>query len=446
VSTTYTVRWRPSDADPDDAWSEQTGLTETSFGVSGLSAGVRYDVEVIAVRSGVSSPPTTGASFTRCAAPSSVTTADVRAETATVSWTGVIGADAYRVERTIDDLAWSSVGMTLDGATTSLAVTGLTEQQANRFRVVAVNSVGDSAASNPTAQVTTLAIATGGTTAVIGTGSDQYRVHTFSAGGDLVLNAVRDIEYLLVGGGGGGGTRHGGGGGGGGVLAGTRTARSIGTYAVVVGAGGTGARKPAATPDEPTPAVTGGPSTFDGLSATGGGGGGSWTNLTDMSKKDGADGGSGGGAAVGSGELSGKAGSGATAVVDGVTVTLGFAGGTPIPATWPGTGGGGAGGVGGSNVEGTGGSGGIGRESAITGTSLRYGGGGGGGGASASGQGGDGGGGAGATGDNRGVDGFHGLGGGGGGARSLLASSTTALGGDGGDGVVILRYRLSPAG
>jgi hypothetical protein len=446
VSITYTVRWRPSDADPDNAWSEQAGLTEPSFGVSGLSAGVRYDVEVLAVSGAFSSSPMRGGSFTRCAAPSSVTAADVRAETASVSWAGVTGASAYRLERTTDDLTWTSAGTTPDGATTSLAITGLTEQQANRFRVVAVNSVGDSAASTPTAQVTTLAIATGGTTAVIGTGSDQYRVHTFTAGGDFVLNAVRDVECLLVGGGGGGGTRHGGGGGGGGVIAATRTARSMGTYPVVVGVGGAGAQKPVANPVEPTPAVSGGASSFDGLSATGGGSGGSWPDVAGASTKNGADGGSGGGAAVGSGTLSGTQGSGASVVIDGVTVTLGYAGGTPSPAEWPGTGGGGAGGAGGSNVGTVGGAGGIGRESAITGTSLRYGGGGGGAGSTSPGAGGVGGGGAGAILNGAGGHGEDGRGGGGGGARSDDAVSTVAVGGDGGDGVVILRYRLTPAG
>jgi predicted phage tail protein len=57
MALSYTLRYRPTGT---EEWTEVTGLTGTSHPVTGLTAGVRYDIEVVAVSSsGASSTPLT---------------------------------------------------------------------------------------------------------------------------------------------------------------------------------------------------------------------------------------------------------------------------------------------------------------------------------------------------------------------------------------------------
>ena len=122
-------------------------------------------------------------------------------------------------------------------------------------------------------------VATGGVITTVG----EYRVHRFNDSGTFTISSLRsgsiEVEYLIVAGGGGGGMDMGGGGGGGGVLNGT-TILTPTSYTITVGGGGTGA--PAGgTNGQPgghqftIPATAGSNSSFNGLTATGGGFGGS---------------------------------------------------------------------------------------------------------------------------------------------------------------------------
>jgi hypothetical protein len=136
-----------------------------------------------------------------------------------------------RRHTTDGDGAWTSVGTTGDGATTELDVATLSESTGYDVRVIAVNSVGDSAAS------------------AVGVDHAGPRIRWrdrarrwfrrrvshphLSADGAFTLNADRDVEYLIVAGG--GGSFHGGGGGGGGVLTGT-SASTPASWDVSVGA------------------------------------------------------------------------------------------------------------------------------------------------------------------------------------------------------------------
>jgi hypothetical protein len=256
------------------------------------------------------------------------------------------------------------------------------------------------------------------------------------------------VSYLIVAGGGGGGGA--GGGGGGGVLASANLVLSAGTtYPIVVGAAGTGAQSSVR-------GGNGGNSSFNGLTAIGGGGGGNYGG----SDTDGAAGGSGGGAGHNTGSTT-LGGSGTTG--------QGFKGGDkPIfygnnPYS---SGGGGGGGAVGGNViaNNVSGAGGIGLLNSITGSNLYWAGGGGGGqqGSGTAGNGGLGGGGGGCgywsgqgtngTGGgsalNSGTAGFGngsststgGSGGtntgGGGGGMAISVN----YGGPGGSGVVIISY------
>lgn len=258
-----------------------------------------------------------------------------------------------------------------------------------------------------------------------------YGLNTFTTTGTSTFSGYDGaVDVLLVGGGGGGGTAHGGGGGGGGFLETTGTAAFAGN-AIVVGAGGAGGLSGAS--GSMRTGSNGGGSTAFGAAVLGGGGGGAYLGpvVPPGNGSAGASGGGGGGSQAAS-----TGGSG--------TSPQGFGGGNGATNGTAGGGGGGGGAfAAGNNASGAnGGRGGAGRTSSITGSSVAYAGGGGGGGWYSSGTsaaGGVGGGGAGGNGSNvRGVNGTNGLGGGGGGG-----SDFTPGGGDGGSGVVIVRYLLT---
>ena len=215
-------------------------------------------------------------------------------------------------------------------------------------------------------------------------GSDTFEVTQTSEG------ALNDIEYFGEAGGGAGGGNsdyYGAGGGGGGDVSGTWPA-AVGSYPIVIGAGGAIIAG--------TQGANGSDTTMFGQTAEGGGGGGGKT------VKSGANGGSGGGAtenaAVGVG-------------------SQGFNGGQGSLAGGGGGGGGGLGTVGANgNALGGGGNGGDGISTLITGLISYYGGGGGGGGDTGTGGiGGIGGGGNGSAGGVFPTDGGVNTGGGGGG-------------------------------
>ncbi len=227
---------------------------------------------------------------------------------------------------------------------------------------------------------------------------DGFKYHVFTDGTvDFITSCVPDgatIDVLVVAGGGGGGYgSFGAGGGAGGVKYLTAQAITVGSFPVVVGAGGTGGL---------VNGTDGGNSSFNGIISTGGGHGGGTGALV------GGNGGSGGGGA-------------------GITSS---AGGNGIAGQgFNGVNGSGlyGGGGGGASATGSGPNGGDGLSCSITGTAVYYGGGGGGfNSGGASGTGGLGGGGAINT------NGTPNTGGGGGGA-SFVA-------GAGGSGIVIIRY------
>lgn len=290
-------------------------------------------------------------------------------------------------------------------------------------------------------------IATGGETRIY----KHYEYHTFTnaaAGDTFTIAQDAFVDILLVGGGGAGGYYAGGGGGGGGVSILSNAYLAAGTYDVTVGAGGIGDKTSAPAK------ISGGASSIRGVfafSVAGGGGGGCRSN--------GANGASGGGGAgiyaATRGTYSGGKG------IPGI----GFDGGASTNATtdWKGCYGGGGGGAGGPGADGTkttlSGNGGAGVSIELFGETKWFGGGGGGG-ASGSRNGyyiskggsGVGGRGCGPYYDNKtgqwiqhqGENGKPNTGGGGGGGSAQ--SDGFAKGGDGGSGIVIIRYAVKPNG
>ena len=226
------------------------------------------------------------------------------------------------------------------------------------------------------------------------------------------------FSYLIVGGGAGGGcggagqTRGAGGGGAGDVETGSTTLAFGASYAVVVGAGGAGSTNPSVA------GFGGDPSSFNGISAHGGGAGSSGTSGLPVS------GGSGGG----SGDCGGTSQAGAAAGV-GSHVSAGGANSGSTSFGGSGGGGGGSGGAGavGVNSGGSRPAGGIGTASSISGASVTY---------AAGGAGGS------YNGNAAGADGTANLGNGGGGGDGQGLGSGKP-GGRGGDGIVIISF---PAG
>ena len=310
-----------------------------------------------------------------------------------------------------------------------------------------------------------------------GTGGTQTRrrgwvKHVFTEDGTLTLPYPTTADVLLVGGGGGGGGFHGGGGGGGGVVVCSNLLLAAGTYDVTIGEGGLPTANTGA-PAGRARSTNGGSTTLalvDGsfkLQAFGGGGGG-----CRFHGQDGATGGGGASMNVYQTSASAPESGPNTWRLGGYGLGgQGYDGGLGTNTTSHffqfGGGGGGAGGPG-SNawfVAETNyglGAGGIGVMCDFSGEPTYYGGGGGGGASGRpqgrGGAGGLGGGGTGGGGDTQwispdhsvtnkcspGADGVDGLGGGGGGGGSNVESA--AIGGKGGSGVLILRYRLRPNG
>ena len=299
-------------------------------------------------------------------------------------------------------------------------------------------------------------------TSVAGT-IDKYMIFTYTADNtgtgqtqySITLPESYSCDILMVGGGGGGGGDVGGGGGGGAVLYGTNITIPGGTYNIKVGAGGNG----------------GNGNGQNGYSTEGFGsiclGGGSAKNKVwnSTGSNDGNTGGSGGGGkSYNSGGSAGAGGVAGTStkstLLTAATLYNGNVGGA---ASWQNGGiiqsggGGGAGGTGGSaksnsNTGGTG-VGGAGVAVNITGTSYFWGAGGGGAGfLTPAGNGGNGGGGAGTGNGSGGTTGTAGLNainaasvmnagagtGSGGGGGSFDYQAT---GGNGGSGIIIIRYR-----
>jgi len=223
------------------------------------------------------------------------------------------------------------------------------------------------------------------------------------------------LEYLIDAGCGGGGNTMGGGGGAGGMITGTLVVTEELTANVSVGGGGGGANTRSVR------GVTGGNSSFNGITATGGGGGGSWE------PNSGLNGGSGGGTA-------GSGGSPGTGIAgqgnNGKGVGHGGCGSYNR--------GGGGGGAGSAAINQNGAPG---VSNSITGTALFYAGGGGGGANGCGSSGGSGVGGFGTGNGSRGGNGTNGRGGGGG-AGGYAGDGP---GGTGGSGTVVIRYQLTDA-
>ena len=309
--------------------------------------------------------------------------------------------------------------------------------------------------------------ATGGTITCCG----NYKIHTFTSPGTFCITggggALAKLDYLVVAGGGGGANNSSGGGGGGfreskcSTVSGCWTSSplasgtSLGPFSpggipVTVGAGG-------AAGTYPSPAQfgsRGSNSIFSSIISTGGGGGSQYGNATTNANAPGGSGGGGNAFGGPTNPVGTSGGTGNTPPVSPSQGNPGGNGGKDNGSSYPSAGGGGAGAAGSpgglNSVPNTqpGGAGGAGVTTSITSSSLGFSGGGGGGvwGNNAGGSAGPNGGGAAGNAPSRpgtyvGENGTANRGGGGGGSSSPDENNYVSPAGNGGSGIVIIRYK-----
>jgi len=353
-------------------------------------------------------------------------------------YTGTFGTNKLTIGRNGSNIngAASDLDLSKNNTATQLIYVDATEG----WRVVFTGSLSD--------VQSTFVTATGGNSVVT---CGNQKMHIFTGPGTFCVSQVgcsanETVDYLVVAGGGGGGAQGGGGGAGGfrisfdsPLAAASALPVSVQGYPISVGGGGAGSTS------VPTAGTNGVNSTFSSITSAGGGGGGS-----DGPKVANA-GGSGGGGGWGQ--------AGAAGNTPPVSPSQGNTGGTGYPnsASHGGGAGGGAGAVGGNANCNVGGTGGIGMNTAILGSSPaapstgttgpapgRYFSGGGGGNANpgygGGGPGGAGGGGNGADPSGTVTNGTTNTGGGAGSKHGAYSSPYTN--GNGGSGIVIIRYKF----
>jgi titin len=151
--STYVVE---KSADGGVTWSTvTTAATGTSHVVTGLTNATTYSFRVSAINAsgaGISSAPATATPFTTPGAPTGLSVISATSQ-AVLVWTtpssdGGTSITGYKLEQSTDGgTTWSSLVANTGSASTVFVVSGLTNGDAYRFRVSAINSAGVGTAS-----------------------------------------------------------------------------------------------------------------------------------------------------------------------------------------------------------------------------------------------------------------------------------------------------------
>ncbi len=153
-ATSYAVDYKLNSA---STWTSlSTAQTGTTASLAGLASGSLYDWRVTATcASGAGTPATAQFStLVPCVAPAGLSSSNVGANSATVSWTAVSGATSYAVDYKLNSAStWTSFSTAQTG--TSANLTGLTASSLYDWRVSATCPSGTTAFSS--AQFTTTA-------------------------------------------------------------------------------------------------------------------------------------------------------------------------------------------------------------------------------------------------------------------------------------------------
>ena len=409
------------------SWAALSPADSTSpITVSSLTQNTVYSVYLRAVNVVGSGAASTAVTFTTAGVPTGTTTissvSSITTTTATVNFSTTAGGGAitgydYYLS------SWLDAGV----SSSPKNLTGLTAGTGYAVYMRPKNAYGigsQSAGVGFTTLLTYTNASGGNTVSTYSSGGFNYKYHVFTGSGTFVVSAVGTsnlVDFLVLAGGGGGGKQHSPGGGGGsggyrtsmlgetsgrGSSAESRLSVSVASYSITIGGGGSGGN------NLPSVAGTvGGSSIFSSITSSGGGTG-----------EGNSNGGSGGGAAYGYGLGYGTSGQGG----DGAS-SAGYR----------------AGGGGGASGGGSAGNGGNGNSSLITGSSTARGGGGAGSNYyAAEGTPGSGGGGTANSYSSHAGNGGTNLGGGGGGGF-VNSGYSDRWAGNGGSGVVIIRYVIA---
>ncbi len=169
-AVSYTLQWKLNSG---STWTTVSGLTATSYALSGLAASTAYNFQVLTVCNGSSSAYASPITFTTsspaCGVPTNLAAASITTNSALLSWTAVSGAVSYTLQWKLNS---GSTWTTVSGLTgTSYALSGLAASTAYNFQVLTVCSANSSAyasavtftTSTPTCGVPT-GLAVGGIT------------------------------------------------------------------------------------------------------------------------------------------------------------------------------------------------------------------------------------------------------------------------------------------
>jgi titin len=209
AASTYTLQYRVTGS---TAWSSSvTGLTQTSYTVSGLQASTGYDFSLIGVNAGGTGPVSAVVSASTLAAPIAVpgqvigvSASPSSSSAIVVAWTGQSGSNAastYTVQyRITGSTAWSSsvAGITQN----SYTVSGLQASTSYDFSVFGVNAGGPGVVS-AVASASTMAVvisAPGQVTGVTASVSSSTQI-VVSWSGQIGTNAATSytLQYRQTG-------------------------------------------------------------------------------------------------------------------------------------------------------------------------------------------------------------------------------------------------------
>ncbi len=222
-------------------FNADTGNTNTSINVTGLTNNRYYQFKVSAINSeGVGLPAETISVIPRIAptAPTNVVGSAGNAQVI-VSWTasnlnGGSAIAGYKVEYA--ESPYSTWYIAVASTTsTSHTVTELTNGDSYKFRVTGTNQFVTGPTSELSSTVSPTAFsASGGTETIYG----SLKSHTFTSSGTLSVTGSKDVNFLIVAGGGFGGRSLGGGAGGGGGVSGINyTLTENADLTITIGAG-----------------------------------------------------------------------------------------------------------------------------------------------------------------------------------------------------------------
>ncbi len=153
-AASYTLQWKPTSG---STWTTVSGITGTSYALSGLAAGTGYQFQVLTVCSGSSSGYATAVSFTTtatasCNVPTGLGAGPITSTSGSLSWGTVAGSTSYTLQwKPASGSTWTTVsGLT----STSYSLTGLNASTAYQFQVSSNCAAGSSAYSASTSFTT----------------------------------------------------------------------------------------------------------------------------------------------------------------------------------------------------------------------------------------------------------------------------------------------------